>query len=303
MDKKLGYMAVLASSVCFGFLGYFGKIGYKLGYTPLSLLTVRFTLAAILLWIVAIVRGRHLYRAPRKDMLVLVAQGVAYACTALGFFNALRYLPASLASIIFYVHPILTIAAATFLFKERLTLPKCIAVMLAVLGTALISAPGGSGSGFQLTGFLWITFGAASYSVFTLIGQKTTQAAEPFVVTTYSITFCALTLILLNPPLYMLDGSLSAPMWAVGVGIGFISSVLAILLYVVGIKAIGAARTSIVSAAEPVSAVILAALLLGERLVGPQWIGMFLILLAVGTLQFESPKITSMQDSSAQIAK
>jgi drug/metabolite transporter (DMT)-like permease len=303
MNKRLGYLAIMASSFCFGFLGFFGKVGYELGYTPLSLLTVRFALATGMLWALALVRGTSLYKVPLGTMPILVTQGVSYAGTALGFFYALSYWSASLAAIVFYLHPVLTITVATFLFKERFTRSKGAAVLLAVLGTALISSPGSGAAGFHPLGFLWITFGAASYSLFTLIGQRTTRGMDSLTVTTYSITFCALTLVLLNPPLYMFNGSLTLPMWAVGLGVSFVSSVLAILLYVVGIKAIGAAKTSVASALEPLSAVLLASLLLGEKLLGLQWAGMALILLAVMALQFDHPVEQPVQEIGASATK
>ena len=61
MTPKIGYAAIALSSLCFGFLGSMGKFGFSLGYTPLSLLTVRFTLAALMMWAVALAVGISKY--------------------------------------------------------------------------------------------------------------------------------------------------------------------------------------------------------------------------------------------------
>jgi drug/metabolite transporter (DMT)-like permease len=288
MQMRMGYLAVLFSSLCFGFLGYFGKVGYTMGYTPLTLLTARFVLAAVVLWAFALVKGGGGYRVTRQELPGLAAQGVGYAMTALGYFYALRYLSASLVAIIFYVHPVITTLAATVIFKEPLNRFKVGALVMAIAGTTLVSDPWAMRSGaLAPAGLLWIAVAACSYSFFTILGQKTTNGRDSLVVTTYAITFCGLFLSLLNPPLYLFNGSMTVSMWWVAFGIGFISSVLAILFYVVGISIIGASRTSIVAAAEPLSGLVVAALLLGDRLAGWQWLGIALILVAVAVLQLD----------------
>ena len=290
-SPAIGYAAIAASCFCFGFLGYFGKVGYSLGYTPVTLLTVRFVLAALILWLLALYRGLQIYKVPRAALPLLVLQGVAMTGTSFGYFASLQYLSASLAAIVFYLHPVLTIAVTTIFLRERLTWQRGLALTMAVLGTTIISGGFGNGNvSADARGLMWILTGAASYSVFTLIGQRTTRGLDPIVVTTYALSFCAIGFALMELPVYMLNGGLTPAMWAVGLGIGFICSVLAILLYVVGIRAVGAARASVASALEPLSGVLLAAVLLGERLIPVQWIGMSVILLAVIVLQADKTR-------------
>lgn len=301
MTPRQGFFAVLVSSFCFGFLGYFGKVGYSLGYTPLTLLTVRFVLASMMMWAIAVLRlnqkpqNKNQKEHPREkteygitlnDAKWLAVQGVTYALTALGVFNAYNYMPAGMVGVLFYIHPLLTILAASLLWHERLTKNVVLSASLAFIGAALVSQGGGDQTTVvSIVGFLWIMLSASAYSGFTLIGQRTTAKLDSLVVTTYSITFCALFLALLNPPLYMVTGVLTSSQWMIGLGISFVSSVLAILLYVVGIKAVGASRTAIISAAEPLSGVVIAALLLGERLALLQIIGMGIIVLSVWNLR------------------
>jgi len=49
----MGVALVIGSAVCFGTLGVFGKLAYRLGLTTPQLLSYRFALAAILLWLTA----------------------------------------------------------------------------------------------------------------------------------------------------------------------------------------------------------------------------------------------------------
>lgn len=286
MKDRLGYLAVLVSSVGFGFNGYFGKVGYEIGYTPLSLLTIRFLLAALWMWGLAALRNRSGYRVDLRQGLWLALQGVAYGVTALGFFNALQYLPAGLVGVFFYVHPLLTMLVARLVWREAISSRLLVSAAVAFLGVGLVSQSGQTGiEGHFALGFIWIMISAASYSGFTLLGKTTTASRDSIAVTTYAITFCALFLCLLRPPVYLIDGTMTGPMWQIALGISLVSTVMAILLYVVGIKSIGASRTAVLSAFEPLSGVVLALWLLGERLVPLQWAGISLIILAVWNLE------------------
>ncbi|MBT9177453.1 MAG: hypothetical protein DDT20_01786 [Firmicutes bacterium] len=278
--QAVGFGAVLLSSFFFGFNGYFAKVGYGLGFSPLRLLTVRFTVAAIVMWGIMVWFGKNKGSVSRPLLFGLAAQGAAYALTALGFFKALELMPAGLVGIFFYMHPLVTLAFARVLWGERASKYMLGALLLAIFGAALVSWSGG-GPPLAPAGLLWIDLSACSYAAFTLIGQKTPGTLDAVVVSAYSITFCALFLSMLNLPLYMLTGELTAKMWLVGLGIAIVCTVLAILLYVVGIKSIGASRTAILSAAEPLSGVLIAAVLLNGRMFVWQWAGMALIVGAV----------------------
>ena len=292
----LGYGAIAASCFCFGFLGYFGRTGYALGYTPVTLMTVRFVGAAIMLWLVALYRGLRLYAVSASAMPFLALQGLAMTGTSYGYFTSLQYLPTSLAAIVFYVHPVLTIAVTTVFLREKFTWQRGLALTMAVLGTTLISATVGNASvATDPRGLFWIVGSAIAYSAFTLIGQRTTRGMDSIGVTTYVLTFCALGFALMKIPLYMFNGSMSVSMWIVGLAMGLVCSVLAILLYVVGIKAVGASRASIASALEPLSGVLLATALLGERMLAMQWLGMSVIMLAVVVLQADTPRAASVE--------
>jgi len=285
MTTKLGFMAIALSSLCFGFLGSMGKFGYSLGYTPLSLLTVRFTLAAFVLWLVALFTGLARYDLPSRFHIWLLLQGVAYAGTALGFFIALQHLPAGLVSILFYIHPLITIVCASLIWRERIKSTVIYSALLAMAGVVLVSQDGGIALATSLGGLAWVLLSATSYSAFTLISQRTTAKQDALVVTTYAITYCALFLGALNPPLYMIDGTLSAEMWLIGLFVAIVSSVAAILLYIVGIKAVGAAKAAVASVLEPLCGLLIASVLLRERLNHYQWIGVVIIVAAVIYLQ------------------
>jgi len=70
-----GVALVIGSAVCFGTLGVFGKLAYRLGLSTPQLLSYRFALAAVLLWLAAIAIRQPF--PPRRSLLGLAIMGGA----------------------------------------------------------------------------------------------------------------------------------------------------------------------------------------------------------------------------------
>jgi len=75
---------------------------------------------------------------------------------------------------------------------------------------------------------------------------------------------------------------------AVGFAIALIPTMIAISLFLAGLPRIGAARSSLLSTWEPVVTVLLAAALLGDRLLPVQLLGGVFIIAAVIVVQWPS---------------
>src|SRR5438094_8279148 len=87
-----GVALVTGSACCFGSLGVFGKLAYRLGLTTPQLLSYRFALAAVLLWLVAAVTRQGL--PPRRSLAGLAIMGGAgYVGPSARSFRARPLLP------------------------------------------------------------------------------------------------------------------------------------------------------------------------------------------------------------------
>src|SRR5437763_14046304 len=89
-----GVALVIGSASCFGSLGVFGKLAYRLGLTTPQLLSYRFALAALLPWVAAAVTRQGL-PAPRSLLGVAVMGGAGDVGQSGSCFIALQYTPAS----------------------------------------------------------------------------------------------------------------------------------------------------------------------------------------------------------------
>src|SRR5438270_13958199 len=100
-----GVTLVIGSACCFGTLGIFGKLAYRLGLSTPQLLSYRFALAAVMLWLAAVIIRQPL--PPRRSLLGLAVMGGAgYVGQSGSYFNALHYIPASTNALLLYTFPV-----------------------------------------------------------------------------------------------------------------------------------------------------------------------------------------------------
>src|SRR4051794_485599 len=264
-------------------MAIFAKDAYAAGFGVPTLLTLRFALAAALLW--AIVHARGAARLDRRTLLAALALGaVGYSTQAVAYFGALERIDASLASLLLYAYPAMVFCGAVALRRESATRRKLGALGLATAGAALVLAGGGPGN-LDTAGVALALGAAVAYTGYILVADRAVAAADPFAVAAAVTTGAAVTMSVATLASGGLDLHVAAHGWLDLAGIALISTVTAIVTFLLGMRRVGAATASIVSTAEPVITVTLAALLLGEALGAAQALGGGLVLGAVVLLQ------------------
>src|SRR5438093_4835702 len=183
-----GVALVVGSACCFGTLGVFGKLAYGLGLTTPQLLSYRFGLAALLLWLAAAMTYQGL--PPRRSLFGLAIMGGAgYVGQSGSYFSALHFIPASTNALLLYTFPVAVTLLAALLFHESLGWIKLGAVGLAFLGTMLVveaqlraAAPIGIALGLG---------SAAFYSGYILYGSRLLPGLPPVSATAMIMTSAA----------------------------------------------------------------------------------------------------------------
>lgn len=276
--RTAGVLLALTSAGSFGVMPVLTKIVYEDGAEPVGVLAVRFTLAAALLLALARVRGEAL---PRGRPLVALAAlgGIGYVTQALCYFFALERISAGLTSLLLYFYPALVVLLGALLLRDR---PRPLAVgcvAVATLGTVLTVGPVGRG---QVVGVLLGLASALLYALFVL-GNSRVKGVPPFASAATAITAGAVSydlLALVTRPRFP-----EAPSaWLALVGIAVFGTVVAVSAFFAALALLGPADTAVVSTVEPVVAIAVAGLVLGERLSPLQLAGGAVVLLAVGVL-------------------
>lgn len=274
---------VVGSATAFSTLTIFAKFAYAAGLGTEQLLAFRFVLAAIGMWVLALAVGQNPFRLGRDQVVGLFGLGaVLYTAQAWAFFTALRTLPASLCVLIVYVYPSLVVIGGWLLLHRRVSWWHWLALAASFAGVAMLVG----GARFQVASGLIFAFASpVLYAAFIFAGERVMTGSPPVASSAVMISATAVAVSIIAG----LGGRLALPAtlngWAAGAGIAVIPTMVAISLFLAGLPRTGAARAALLSTVEPVAAVILAVLLLGDRFSSLQVVGGALVLLAVVLVQ------------------
>lgn len=310
MDRQrlVGVALVLVSAASFGSGALFAKPVYAAGVGWLTLLAWRFLIGSTLswAWLALSARRRAGLRAlSRRRVATALALGIIYLGNSGTYFAGLETVSASLAALIIYIYPalvaVLSIRVGHRLVGRRPWLALCMAlggVALALGGIPTATMPPGLGLAEIIASpfiySVWIVLSARfSGERPDRVGAQadegaSTAGATALMMTATVVGFWALAPIVGQP---VLPGAVPAAAWPGIVGIGVISTFLAIQTFYAGTLRIGAAQASLISTFEPVWTITLAGLLFGEHLGPIQLVGAVLVIGGVLVAQSAPPTI------------
>jgi drug/metabolite transporter (DMT)-like permease len=260
------------------------------GLSPLFAASLRFLLAsAALLGFLCVARIPLARPTPRQWLQLTLLGFFGIFLYNLCFFYGLNYINASRASLIVALNPAVIGLASWMLFKERLSRLKVMGIAICIAGAGLVIVSRNPQL-LATTADAWIgdllIFGCVlGWGVYSLFSRSLNQTLGPLQTVTYSILLgtlmlCALALVRgeLNWPALL---KLDARQWLSLTYLGVLGSALAYIGYYDGIRKIGATRSGVFIALNPLTAVILGALLLGEQLTPAMCLGGALILAGI----------------------
>jgi drug/metabolite transporter (DMT)-like permease len=299
----VGPFLCLLSASLFGAMPIFGKFAYESGVSPDALLLTRFSLAAVVLAVMLLVRPslRRTHRdpdgaeptsrlaaSPRRVVGIALGLGaVGYAAQASLYFSALRHMDASLLSLILYTYPVLVTVTAVLLGRDRLTSRRGFALATASGGLLLVLL-GAGGTGFHPIGAVLAFGSAVVYTAYIVVSDTVVRHLTPAVLATLVMAGAAGTLAahaVLTGGI-ALDFGFSGWFWLTCIAL--VSTVLSTLAFFAGLRRTGPATTAILSTFEPVVTTALASLTLNEFLRPFQLVGGLLVLASVAVLHVPS---------------
>ncbi|PTX60816.1 DME family drug/metabolite transporter [Melghirimyces profundicolus] len=215
----------------------------------------------------------------------LLLFGLAVAGYQVGYFSAVdRTQVATATMLAVCTAPLMVAVFARVFMKERIGGWTAVSLVAGLTGTLLLIGVGsvaGLAEPRYLSGNLLALFAASCYGGYTLIGKHLLAGIPPFrmLAITFSLGAC-----FLLPMLRMPEPSLEA--WLLLLYVGAVPTALAYLCYIYGLKRTTATRASIGALTEPLTAALLAVLLLGERLTALGWAGAGLLFSSLALMQW-----------------
>ncbi|MDO4810741.1 MAG: DMT family transporter [Eubacteriales bacterium] len=291
MNEKRNDTKSLISFI--GSMLVFGTVGIFRRYIPLPsalLACCRGVIgSAFLLILAALQKGRTRQRIGAKKTAILAFVGALIGINWLLLFEAYNYTTVATATLCYYMEPTIVVLLSPLVFREKLTVKKGLCALVAVIGMVFVSGVIESGmpSLTEIKGVLFGLGAAVLYAAVVMINKKLPgiEAYQKTIIQLFSAA-------VIMAPYLLLAQDFSAvrinTRSIVMIGIlGLIHTGLNYAIYFGSMDGLHAQSVALFSYLDPVTALILSALILHETMSGWGIIGAVLILGAALISEFD----------------
>ena len=275
-----GYIFAALAAAFYGTNPIFAVPLYGTGMNPVSVLLFRYLLGIPLLAAIIIARSERLLPQAREALPVALL-GIIMGLSSLTLYEAYTCMNAGVASTLLFMYPILTSLLMSLLFHEKFRLMTGLCLLIMGTGLFLLMDPA-QDAGIDMRGFALIFVSSLLYAVYLVMIKvsKVLQSIPAVQSLLYQLLSGGLVFLAavaagdrLMLPATLFDwGNLAA--------LALFPTVLSLLFTIRAIRCIGPTPTAIFGALEPITAVALSILLLGEHLSLREFVGGALIVLA-----------------------
>lgn len=255
-----------------------------------QLVAMRLLLGALPLLLVLLSRG--LPRLAPSRWLRVIGLGGLLAFHWVAFFWSLSTTTVAIALVLVYLAPVAMAALAPAVLGEALRGRATLALVLALAGVVMVARPG---EGVTTEGVVSGLLAAASFTGLVLAGKPIAQQIGPLRLATLETSVAAL--LMLPWAVSSFPAALES-WWQLGV-LGVLLTGLAGYVYWRSVAALPVATVAILSYMEPASAVVWAALFLGESGDPVTWLGVGLVLIAGATAGLQGSEAVSAEQPVA----
>jgi drug/metabolite transporter (DMT)-like permease len=310
-----GYLFIAAATFFWGlsaalgravFTGRIAAGGHVLRpIDPLILAQSRTTIALLILLPILLLKGRSSLRVRSSSHAVqfFLLGILGLAASNFFYYFAIQKTSVATAIVLQYVAPVWVLLYMLARRLQRPTLRRVSCVVLAVLGCGLavgeLAAQRSfpwlviSGVRFNTSGVVVAELAAISFAFYNVFGQHLLQIYERWTVLVYSLLGAAVFWQLVNPPWKVAAQHYSGGQWLFMAIFSVTSMLVPFSLYFTGLQYLDPTRAIVTACLEPVWAILLTGLILGELVSPMQVIGIVVVLSATILVQRPEPKDSS----------
>ena len=278
-DIVKGYLCAFISAFTYGLIPLFMiPIKKAEAFSVDTTLFYRFLIASGSILIFLFYQKERLRINFREGMIMSIL-GLLYALSAEFLFLAYDYLSPGIASTIFFSYPIIVALVLVLFYKEKITIPTILSLLLVIVGVGVLSIK--EGEAFNYMGLAISVLGALVYALYILVINKVRIEASGVKISFYSMLFSALYFLVKT---ILFSESIAIPSLSFAGNLtlfAIITTALSLVTLVYAVRYIGSTPTAIMGAFEPIVAVLISIGLFGEALTSSLVIGGVVIIAGV----------------------
>jgi drug/metabolite transporter (DMT)-like permease len=277
-----GAIFVIICALGYGVMPIFAIYAYRGGVNVITLLFMRFSLAALFFFIYLFLKSIRIKLTLNNLLSLFILGGIFYTLQSMFYFTSVKYIPVSLAVLILFTYPVF-VSVLTY-FVDKIRLSKEIGISMAVSIGGMVLALGPSIGNVNVYGVMLAVGSAVIYSCYIVLGNRVVMKLPPLVVSAYVTLFTALCLLIVGLFSKSISFSFSAGAWFPILGIVFFSTIISIIAFFSGMERLGVLKTSIIGMLEPVFSTMFSVVLFHEKLSVIGVLGGALVLYGAGLI-------------------
>lgn len=279
-----GVFLVALGATTYGMLATFVKMAYSEGYTTAEVTTSQFVLGIIgILLINAFQKMKHknnVVKATSKNIFSLMLAGTSLGMTSLFYYLAVKYIPVSIGIVLLMQTVWMGVLLEMILEKKLPSKQKVIAVFIVLVGTVLATNIINNDIKLDWRGIAWGIMAAASFTTTMFTANRVATEISSAQRSLYMLLGGAVIVFSFAFVTQVTPFNLEIFMkW--GIVLSLFGTIIPPMLMNAGFPLTGIGLGSIVSALELPVSVMMAYILLNEKVILLQWVGIVLIILAI----------------------
>lgn len=254
---------------------------------------MRTSFAVMVLAVLLLLRfGKSIFRISRNDLALCFLVGTAgVACSNYFYYLAVQKATVSLAITVQYTAPVWVLLYTVLRGREKATLQKTVAALVAMAGTALAIGVFHSDTKVNALAVGAALLASFGYAFYNIAGQGLVTRNHQLTIMFYVLASSAVLWTVVNPPWRVAAQHFSSGQWEFFFAFACLSMVVPYMFYFTGFRYLDPTRAVITSCLEPVFAIVFAVIFVHERLDAWQVVGILAVLAATVLVQLKPARV------------
>ena len=280
------YLSILTAAALWGIIGIWNRQLMALGLSPTGIVAARNFGGMVLLSAIFAVKDRSVFRVRKEHLKYFFGTGiVSVVLFTVCYFSCQKLCSLAVASILLYTAPSFVVIMSALLWKEPVTKKKLTALVLTLVGCALVCGVFAGDLTVTVSGVLLGLGAGFFYALYSIFGRYALEHYGSMTVTVWTFLFAGPASLLLVKPAEMGAVLAQPKAWLLAAALVVFSTVLPYLFYTGGLAKVEAGKASIMASLEPVVAALVGVMLFSEPMGIQTLLGIVCVLAGVYILR------------------
>ncbi len=298
MNKKISihFLAVLLAACLWGTAGLFVRTLQETEFSQMQMVFGRTVISALLLGIIILIKDKSLFSIKIKDLWLFISAGLfSIVLFNFSYYTTMSLASLSVAAVLLYTAPFFVVIISLFLFKEKLTSNKIIALFTAFIGCCFVSGLFDSAHRISTKALFFGLLTGFGYALYTVFGELLLKRGyKTLTITFFVFLFAAVCSLPFINPIKTVGLAVSSPKILLMVFLmAVFNTVIPYVLYTTGLSGVSPTAAPIIATVEPVIATLIGAFVYSENISLFNFIGIMLVLSSVVILNLKPLAVTA----------